>query len=152
MERPLKKPTLEDAIALAAQLHKGQRDKAGKHYILHPLRVMHDPSLTTDEERKVAVLHDTIEDTGITAAELRKLGYSKKVVDALVLLTKLPEEENNYDAFIERIRTGPSKIARKVKLADLRDNADLTRFAAPTEQDIRRQEKYKRAIAKLKVV
>ncbi len=142
------KPTLEDAVALASALHKGQKDKAGASYILHPLRVMLNPLLTTDEERIAAVLHDTVEDCDITLEQLRERGYSAEVVEALSFLTKLPEEEDDYDAFIERI-LGGLLIARKVKLADLHDNADLSRFAHPTEKDVKRQEKYKRAIARL---
>lgn len=145
----MKNCTLEGAIALAAQLHMGQRDKAGACYILHPLRVMLDPILKTEEERIVAVLHDVVEDCNISPIQLRELGYSETVVEALFFLTKLPEEKNNYAAFIERICTGSSSIARKVKIADLRDNADLSRFENPTEKDIQRQEKYCRAIVRL---
>ena len=148
MGNPTSKPTLEDAIVLAAQLHKGQVDKAGVSYILHTLRVMQDPTLTSEDERIVAVLHDTVEDCDITLEQLRERGYSVQVVDALDFLTKLPEEESNYDAFIERVQSGPL-LARKVKLADLRDNADLSRLANPTEKDLARQEKYRRAIAAL---
>ncbi len=138
-------PSIEDAILLAALLHKGQRDKAGAPYILHPLRVMLDSTLTTDTERIVAVLHDVVEDGGINLAKLSELGYASEIVKGVELLTKLPHEENDYDAFIQRICNGP-ELARKVKLADLRDNADLSRIAHPTERDFKRQEKYLRAI------
>jgi (p)ppGpp synthase/HD superfamily hydrolase len=67
-------PTLEDAIAFAAEKHGAEPkpDKAGQPYILHPLRVMLDPSLRTDEERITAVLHDIMEDCGVTAEQLRQ--------------------------------------------------------------------------------
>lgn len=146
------KPTLEDAIALAAQLHKGQDDKAGGCYILHPLRVMLNPIIKTDEGRIVAVLHDTVEDCGITFRQFHDLGYSEAVIEALTFLTKLPGEMRDYDAFIERIRTGSSVIARKVKMADLQDNSNLSRFSNPTEKDIRRQKKYVRAIARIETI
>ena len=61
---------MEDAIAFAAKAHVAQRDKAGEPYILHPLRVMLDPSLRTVEERITAVLHDVMEDCGVTEEEL----------------------------------------------------------------------------------
>ena len=140
--------TLNDAIMLATRLHAGQHDKGGAPYILHPLRVMLDPLLTTEDERIVAVLHDTVEDCDITLDTLREYGYSEEVVEALSFLTKLPEEEDDYDAFIARVMTGPV-IARKVKRADLRDNSDITRISNPTERDWKRQEKYQRAIAQL---
>ena len=40
------------------------------------------------------------------------------------------------------IRLSGNQIARKVKLADLEHNSDLTRLIEVTERDLRRQEKY----------
>ncbi len=68
-------PTLEETIAFAAQKHAGQKDKAGKPYILHPLRVM--LSMTTDEERRVAV-HDVMEDCKVKRQELEARGYHEE--------------------------------------------------------------------------
>ncbi len=70
-------PTLEDAIALAVEAHRGQKEKTGEPYILHPLRVMF--RVETEIERVVAVLHDVIEDTGRTPDNLRALGFSAEV-------------------------------------------------------------------------
>ena len=78
---------LESAIATAAKAHEGQTDKAGKPYILHPLRVMLNVKGGIPEQC-AAVLHDVIEDTDITAEALLELGFSKEVVDAVVLLTR----------------------------------------------------------------
>jgi (p)ppGpp synthase/HD superfamily hydrolase len=52
--------TLERAIAIAAEAHAGQVDKAGAPYVLHPLRMM--LTLSSNAERIVAVLHDVVED------------------------------------------------------------------------------------------
>jgi (p)ppGpp synthase/HD superfamily hydrolase len=139
------RPALEDAIKLAAALHKGQTDKAGAPYILHPLRVM--LRLATEEERITAVLHDVVEDCGVTLGQLRDLGYGDAVVEALDFLSRRPEEDR-YDAFIRRIQAGPD-LARKVKLADLADNMDLSRIAEPTARDHQRVQKYRRAAAML---
>ncbi len=147
----MSRTNIEDAILLAAQLHKGQLDKAGAPYILHPLRVMLDTTLITETERIVAVLHDVVEDCDISLAELREREYSDEVISAISYLTKLSEEEDDYDAFIERIRTGP-ELARKVKLADLKDNADPSRIPNPTARDHKRREKYLRAIKVLEAV
>ncbi len=136
-------PTIEDAIVYAAQKHKGQKDKIGAAYIYHPLNVMR--RLETDEERIVGVLHDVIEDCGVTLADLRDMGYSDTVVDALDFLTKRPEEEDDYSAFVERIRQGPA-VAIKVKLADLADNMDPTRRTEDNEKTRKRQAKYQRAV------
>ncbi|MFP5392790.1 MAG: hypothetical protein ACLGI6_14780 [Gammaproteobacteria bacterium] len=56
--------TIETAIKLAVDAHAGQRDKAGRPYILHPLRVMH--RFTDETLQSIAVLHDVPEDTTAT--------------------------------------------------------------------------------------
>ena len=61
---------LEDAIALAVEAHRGQTDKVGQPYILHPLRVMF--RCETEHERMAAILHDVVEDCGISLDELRR--------------------------------------------------------------------------------
>src|SRR5687767_2629355 len=78
--------TLERAIAIAAQAHAGQVDKAGQPYILHPLRVM--LRLATEEERIVGVLHDVVEDTPVSLQQLRDEGFSESVLSAVEALTK----------------------------------------------------------------
>ena len=104
-------------------------------------------SVDTPEARMAAVLHDVIEDTPITLDQLRGEGFSETVIDAVEVLTKRSEEDNDYDAFIRRV--APNPTARKVKLADLRDNSDISRIAEPTEKDWKRIEKYRRAIQHL---
>lgn len=135
--------TLERAIAIAALAHEGQVDKAGAPYVLHPLRVM--LACQTPEARIAAVLHDVVEDTAITLEELEGEGFPAEVLEAVAALTK--REGEDYEAFIRRV--APNPIAREVKLADLRDNSDLSRIAEPTERDRERIKKYKRAIAYL---
>ena len=90
---------LESAIATAAKAHEGQTDKAGKPYILHPLRVMLNVKGCIPEQC-AAVLHDVIEDTDITAEALLELGFSKEVVDAVVLLTRSKDED-----YMEYVKT-----------------------------------------------
>jgi len=136
--------TLERAIAIAAEAHAGQTDKAGAPYILHPLRVM--LSLSTDEERMVAVLHDVCEDCPAWDVErLRAEGFSEAVIAGLRAVTK--REGEDYEAFVRRAAADP--IGRRVKRADLADNSDLSRIAEPTAKDHERLAKYRRAIALL---
>ena len=135
--------TLERAVAIAAEAHSGQVDKAGAPYILHPLRLMF--AVGTLEERIVAVLHDVIEDSDWTAAALQEEGFSDEVLAALDAVTR--RESESYDEFVAR--AGRDPVARVVKLADLRDNSDLSRIESPTEKDHLRVEKYRRAIAAL---
>jgi hypothetical protein len=133
---------VEKAVAIALHAHAGQVDKAGAPYVLHPLRVM--ARMTDDLARMAAVLHDVVEDgPGWTFDRLRAEGIPAAVVEALTFLTKRPEEEGDYDAFIRRV--AGNALARRVKLGDLDDNMDLSRISAPTEADLRRLEKYRRA-------
>jgi (p)ppGpp synthase/HD superfamily hydrolase len=134
---------LENAIALAAKAHSGQVDRAGAPYILHPLRMM--LKLATPEERMAAMLHDVVEDCGVTLDDLRAQGFSEAVVAAVDALTQRDGE--SYEAFVERAALDP--VGRRVKLADLEDNSDLSRIANPTPRDFERLEKYRRAIARL---
>jgi (p)ppGpp synthase/HD superfamily hydrolase len=136
---------LERAIAIAVEAHRGATDKADQPYILHPLKMMF--SVDTEEERIVAVLHDVVEDTkGWNFGRLEKEGFSTRIIDALKSVTKTSENED-YDHFIERAMHNP--VGRKVKIADLRDNLDVTRIGELTDRDLKRLNRYKRALAML---
>ncbi|MNL42771.1 Bifunctional (p)ppGpp synthase/hydrolase relA [compost metagenome] len=137
--------TLERAIAIAANAHQGQVDKGGSPYILHPLKVM--LRVNTLEERIVAVLHDVVEDCGISLDELRQEGFSEAVLEAIAAVTKVPGE--SYEAFVERAALNP--VGRVVKLADLEENSDLSRIEQPSWDDLERIEKYRRAIGILRL-
>lgn len=89
--------TIERAVAIAAEAHAGQVDKAGAPYILHPLRVM--LSMETVEEQVVAVLHDVVEDTHWNLDALRAEGFSESVLRAVDSLTRRDGE--SYDSFVE---------------------------------------------------
>ena len=136
-------PTIEDAVALAALAHRGQTDKAGKPYILHPLRVM--LSLPDETARIVAMLHDVLEDTAVTVADLREAGYSDEILNALDALTRKSSE--SYEEFIDR--AGAIPLARRVKLADIADNLDESRLEQIREADLKRFARYKAARQKL---
>ncbi len=135
---------LEQAIALAAKAHEGQVDKAGAPYILRPLRMM--LRLENPEERIVAVLHDVVEDCGVTLERLRQEGFSETVIAAVDAVTR--REPETYEEFVAR--AAGNQIGRRVKLADLEDNSDLSRIADPGPRDLERLEKYRRAIATLR--
>lgn len=135
---------LEKAIAIAVQVHAGQEDKAGKPYILHPIRVM--MKMETGDEMITAVLHDVIEDSEDhadrwTIERLREEGFSEEILHALDNLTRRDGEP--YGAFIDRVKTSP--LSRRVKLADLEDNMDVNRIPMLDEHDVERLEKYHRA-------
>jgi len=130
--------TLERAIAVAAQAHAGQTDKAGEPYILHPLRLM--LAMETGLERIVAVLHDVVEDSGITLEMLRAEGFAEEAVAAIDALTKR-DGESKMDA---AARAKGNALALRVKLADNADNQDMILTSDPTEADVARIEEYRR--------
>ena len=141
-----KQATLEDAIALAVTAHRGQEDKSGLPYILHPLRVMF--RCGDETERLVAVLHDVVEDTPITLHDLREQGYSEEVVVAVDAITQRKGESK--DDYLQRVVQHP--IARRVKLADLEDNMDVRRLPEVTERDQARLNRYIKAWRNLKAI
>jgi (p)ppGpp synthase/HD superfamily hydrolase len=130
--------TLERAIAIASEAHAGQIDKAGQPYILHPLRVM--LRVESPNERIAAVLHDVVEDSQVTLANLIELGFAPEIVAAIEALTKRPGESRLEAA--KRAATNP--IARAVKLADNAENMDLSRISSPTQKDHERLAEYER--------
>ncbi|WP_339838168.1 GTP pyrophosphokinase [Paenibacillus sp. FSL R7-0272] len=134
---------IESAISLALQAHKGQFDKGGHPYILHPLAVMH--RVESIEEKIVAVLHDVIEDSEVTIEELRGLGFSEEILTAIQLLTR--STEDSYEEFIDK--TIMNRTARNVKIADIKENMNISRIKNPTEEDYNRLEKYRKALERL---
>ena len=133
--------TLERAIELAARAHAGQVDKAGQLYILHPLRLM--LAVRGQHERIAAVLHDIVEDTAVTFADLAAEGFAPEVVAAVRALTK-HDGEKRIDA---ARRAAADPVARAVKLADVTDNMDLSRLPAPTDKDFARLKEYEQVRA-----
>ena len=136
--------TLERAIEIATEAHRGQFDKAGNNYIDHPLRVM--SAGKTLNEKIVGVLHDVVEDSNWTFEQLSNEGFSDEIIAALRCVTKLSEDEP-YDEFIERVKKNNLAIA--VKINDLSDNMDIRRLKEFTEKDFQRLQKYHRVYTQL---
>jgi (p)ppGpp synthase/HD superfamily hydrolase len=134
---------LEEAIGIAVQAHRGQKNRAGAPYILHPLRMMF--RVQTEAQRMAAVLHDVVEDTEWTLEALRERGFPAEVVDAVDHLTR--REAESYDEFVTRAAAHP--VARRVKLADLEDNMDVRRTGTLAEDDVERLGRYLRAWRRL---
>ena len=130
----------ELAFEIAKTAHAGQTDKAGLDYILHPLQVAAE--VTTDEEKAVALLHDIIEDTDVTASELLAKGLPDNVVEAVEALTK--KHNQNYAAYLAGVKK--NRLTNADKLADLKNNSDLSRMEKITQKDRDREEQYRQAI------
>ncbi|HJL84567.1 MAG TPA: HD domain-containing protein [Candidatus Marinimicrobia bacterium] len=133
--------TLERAIAIAAEAHAGQKDRAGAPYILHPIRLM--IQMDSEDAMMAAVLHDVVENSVWTLDDLRKEGFSNEVLNAVDSLTHRDKEGENYWDYIQRAKSDP--IAIKVKLADLEDNLNPDRLNAVTEKDEKRFDRYRKA-------
>lgn len=129
-------------IMLAA--HKGQTDKAGKAYILHPMRIA--VKCEYPEAMIVALLHDVLEDTTATPDFLRQQGFSDEIVEAVLSVTRRPEER--YDDFIIRCSLNP--IGRYVKILDLEDNLNVMRLSEVTPSTASRLNKYLKSLRFLK--
>ena len=136
----MKQSQSEKAYEIAKKVHLGQIDKAGEDYIKHPEKVA--SFVNSDEEKAVAYLHDVIEDTELTLEDLREYGFSEEVLKAVDVITK--KKGQDYQTYLNSVKE--NKLARVVKLADLRHNSDLTRLINITEKDIERKEKYQKAI------
>ena len=128
------------ALSIARKAHEGQLDKAGVDYIEHPIYVA--SQVDTEEEKAVALLHDVIEESPVSAEGLLQAGLPETVVTAVQVLTK--KKEQDYQTYLETVKKNP--LARVVKLADLKHNSDLSRLSSITEKDRERLKKYKKAI------
>lgn len=131
---------LEKALALALKAHAGQKDKAGQPYILHPLRVM--LQMENTQTKIVALLHDVLEDSNITLQELKQAGFDPQILEAVDCLTR--REQEDYFTYLERV--AQNKLALSVKIADLKDNLDVTRLKEITPADQQRLNKYLKAL------
>lgn len=132
---------LELAIEVATQAHKGQLDKGGNPYILHPQAVA--AALDSTENKIVAYLHDVVEDTKITLEDLKEMGFTYRIVNSIRILTK--SKDISYEDYLKSVKKDSN--AWHVKMADIKHNMDISRIPEPTAKDFARIEKYKKALA-----
>lgn len=127
---------IEKSLHIALRAYAGKTDKAGREYIHHPLRVM--AKMKTDLEMSVALLHDVIEDSDLTAEQLLAEGIPAEVIEAIQCLSR--HENEDYQDFVGR--TKKNELAAKIKIADIEDNIDVLRLASLNETDLTRIKKY----------
>lgn len=139
---------IEDAIAIAASVHKGDKDKAGAPYIMHPLRIM--MKMNSEAAKIVAVLHDVVEDSRTKPPadrwpleRLRAEGFTVEVLEALDGVTDRKEQGENYEDFVKRAAANP--ISRQVKIADLEDNMNMLRLDKVGPKQLERLQRYHRS-------
>lgn len=121
---------LSKAFKLSCRAHETQRDKAGQPYIYHPVMVA--LQCDTVEEKVVALLHDSVEDKGLTFDDIRESGFSEDIIDSVRLLThefpKDDEYDRHYREYIKALYESGDQTAINVKIADLTHNTDLSRL------------------------
>lgn len=138
------KELIKKAHEICLSAHAGQTDKMGMPYHLHPERVA--ARCATDAEIIVALLHDTIEDTGVTAEFLLEQGFPPDIVDGVLSVTRRDGE--SYEDFVARAKKNP--IGRRVKIHDLEDNMDIRRLNELSDKSVERLRKYLKAYHFLK--
>ena len=131
------------AMKLCFAAHKEQTDKSGLPYVFHPFHLAEQ--MTDEKSTVVALLHDVVEDTPYTLEDLRTMGFPDDVLEAIALMTHAKGVP--YLDYVAALRDNP--LAKRVKLADLRHNSDLTRLDVVDEKALARVEKYRKAIALL---
>ena len=132
---------VERAYRFALKAHEGQLDKGGKPYIDHVMYVA-SKFVNDYELRIVAMLHDVVEDTKYTLEDIALEGFEKNIIDAIRVITKL--DDMDYMDYIENVSS--NELASRVKMEDLKHNMDITRLSEPTDYDLRRVAKYKKAL------
>lgn len=128
------------ALNFAHQAHLGQVDKAGAKYIDHPMRVA--DRMDTKEEKVVALLHDVVEDNASVTIEEICSEFGFKTASAVDAITHRKGE--SWSDYLSRVKK--NDMAKKVKIADLIDNSNLSRFNVVEAKDVMRQAKYNRAL------
>jgi len=127
------------AMKLCFEKHKDQVDRCGIPYPFHPFHVAE--SMMDEDTTCVALLHDIVEDSDMALEQLHDEGFPDEVVEAVKLLTH--DESVPYFEYVAVLKD--NKIAREVKMADLKHNSDISRLDVVTDRDLKRMEKYKKA-------
>lgn len=114
------------AYQLAANLHDGQLDKAGRPYIEHLTRVFLRVLEAGGDliQQIAALLHDSIEDKKATPQHLLSFGVPSESISIILALSK--KENETYEEYLIGVRGYPRAIP--IKEGDLDDNSDPKRF------------------------
>ncbi len=141
---------IEKAYAVAKSAHEGQVRKSGEPYIVHPLNVaIILACLEMDKETVVAgILHDVVEDTIMTEADLIK-EFGEEVallVDGVTKLEKIPLSANNQEQTDSKLEMQAENLRKMflamakdirviiIKLADRLHNMRTLKYQKPESQ------------------
>lgn len=133
-------PLVNKVLNFAYEAHHGQKDKSDVPYIFHPYHLAEQ--MDNEKEVVTALLHDVMEDTDFTVEDIEKLGVGEEVIAALLLLTH--DKNVPYLEYVDKLKY--NDLARKIKLADLIHNSDVSRCDKDDEYAKKRHEKYALAI------
>lgn len=137
---------LNTMLVLVTTKFDGKFDKAGVPYVLHCLKVMHYGKSDDEEFMCICLGHDLVEDTDVTYADLRAMGFTERIITGIRAMTKVPGETR--DEYVARLKAVPDAV--RCKLADLRHNSDIRRLKGLSEKDIKRTAKYHAMYLELK--
>ena len=134
-----------EALMLARKLHFGQVDKIGEAYAWHCVRVMlRLPANASENEKIAALLHDAIEDCGVSGFDLEAYGVPPAAVRLVSSVTREPGQ--HYDEYIRSI-VACGNMSVRIKRADIADNTDPMRLARLDPKDAERlSAKYRKAL------
>jgi len=137
LEELEKKDSYSKAEKIVERLFKEKTDKGGNPYLEHLYYVSN--KLEDLNMKTVGLLHDLLEDTNITASDLKQMGFTDEIIEALIIITK--DGNDLYDEYINKILESHNLIAISVKAVDMEHNLDISRIKKPTKKDLERLEK-----------
>lgn len=145
-------PTIAETIAYIQKAHAGQVTKGGEPYWTHPVAVMDLlPSGATDDERHAALLHDVIEDCGVTVRDLEVAGYSARTIELVQALSRpYGDGRPSYMEWITSIAASGDRGLIHIKLADNEHNSQPDRIARLPESERGITRRYERSMALLR--
>ena len=150
LREDLNEVRIKDTVQYIQKAHAGQERAPGVDYWHHPADVARKVrklfgSKATKDAIHAALLHDTIEDTDTSPEDLKRMGYSDKVIQAVQLLTK--NKKLTYGGNIGNIAKSDNDIAKMVKYADNLDNFSATpKVGASPEKVMKSKTKYARSM------
>lgn len=150
LEKMEKSEDMSRALDLVFKAHEGQVDKGGTDYVEHVLRVMYRVRFMDEDVMLVGLMHDVIEDTDYTADDLLGMGFSERVVEGILSVTRHAYGEETYAEFVKRAKA--NDLGREVKIADVTENMDTSRLGELTDKDYSRLRRYRKALEELNAV
>ena len=141
-------PLIVHALEFAAHKHRDQRrkDAQASPYINHPIALanvlVHEGAVDDPAVLSAALLHDTVEDTETTPAELRE-AFGEKIAGIVLEVT---DDKSLLKAERKRLQIEhAAHISREAKLVKLADKICNVRDVAdhpPAKWDLTRRREY----------